>query len=258
MSQRTYQPLHTDNPSLTRKSTPGEKDDRKAQSPTAGIICFLLTPYPLRSQNEFQEIPSCDTVTQEEFVACLERIKDVIKDNLANEELQVINDPAEIVLDRLAVSLDWMLITAVIFMIMSMSYLRSPAFAALGDAKTHELYQKLVEITNDKAMNDIFLRLLAQTPKTPLYTFSRGLVRTSVLSSCLFAFLAILGKLFIGRNGLYLDISSRRKSPRQFFFRPSPFVSRWLMLALKPLPNIFMLNQLLLGTAFVIAHYLAV
>jgi len=236
MSQRTYQPLHTDNPSS--KSTPGEKDDR--------------------SQIQFQEIPtrkSCDTATQEEFVACLERIKDLIKDNLANEEL--INDPAEVVLDRLAVSLDWMLITTVIFMIMSMSYLRSPAFAALGDAKTHELYQKLVEITNDKAMNDIFLRLLAQTPKTPLYTFSRGLVQTSVLSSCLFAFLAILGKLFIGRNGLYLDISSRRKSPRQFFFRPSPFVSSWLMLFLKPLPNIFMLNQLLLGTAFVIAHYLA-
>jgi hypothetical protein len=39
----------------------------------------------------------------------LERIRDLIKENLANDEL--IDDPAEVVLDRLAVSLDWMLIT---------------------------------------------------------------------------------------------------------------------------------------------------
>lgn len=104
MSQKVYQPLHTDDPS--NKIPPGEKDDRKAQSPS-GIIYFFLISHPPRSQSHFQEISSCDT--QEELIVCLERIRDLIKDNLANDEL--IDDPAEVVLDRLAVSLDWMLIT---------------------------------------------------------------------------------------------------------------------------------------------------
>lgn len=226
-----YQPLHTDDPAS--KITPGEKDDR--------------------SQSYFQEISSCNT--QEELIACLERIRDVIKDNLANEEL--IDDPAEVVLDRLAVSLDWMLITAVILMIMGMSYLRSPAFAAFGDAKTHELYLKLTEITSDTAMNDVFLALLAQSSESHRYSFSRRLVQASILSSFFFAFLAILGKLFMGRNGLYLNMPSRRKSRRQSFHRPLPSISKWFMLVLKSLPNTFLLNQLLLGIAFVVAHHLA-
>ncbi|KAG2340414.1 hypothetical protein BDR05DRAFT_966939 [Suillus weaverae] len=234
MSQGMYQPLHTDNPST--KLTPGEKDDR--------------------SQSHFQEITSrksCDT--QEELIAYLERIRDMIKDNLANEKL--IDDPAEVALDRLAVSLDWMLITAVIFMIMGISYLRSPASAAFGDAKTHELFLKLTEITNDTAKNDVFLALLAQTSESPLYTFSRGLVQTSILSSFSFAFLAMLTKLSMGRTGLYLNMPSRCKSRRQSSLRPSPFTP-WLMLILKPLPNTFLLSQFLLGIAFVVAHHLAV
>jgi hypothetical protein len=226
-----YQPLQTDNPSS--KSTPGEKNDR--------------------SQSHFQEISSCNT--QEELIAYLERIRDVIKDNLANEEL--IDDPAEVALDRLAVSLDWMLITAVIFMIMGMSYLRSPAFAAFGNAKTHELYLKLTEITNNTAMNDVFVALLAQSSESPRYSFSRGLVRASILSSFFFSFLAILGKLYMGRNGLYLNMPSRRNSRRHSFLRPLPFISRRFILVLKPLPNTFLLNQLLLGIAFVVAHNLA-
>ncbi|KAG2159514.1 uncharacterized protein EDB93DRAFT_1245310 [Suillus bovinus] len=242
-----YQPLNID------KSTTGEKDDRKAQSPAA-IFYFILISYPLRSQSRFQEIPSCDTLTQEEFVACLERIKDAIKDTLANEEH--INDPAELALDRLAVSLDWVLITAVFSMLLGVSYLRSSAFAVFGDAKTHELYLKLIEITHDTATNDILHSLLAQTSKSPLYTFSRRLVQTSILSSCFFTFLAILGKLSMGRNDLCLNMTARRKSRRQPFLRLSPFVSRGLMLILKPLPSIFILNQLLLGIAFVVARYL--
>lgn len=223
-----YQSLHTDNP-----STPGEKNDR--------------------SQNRVQEVSSCNT--QEELIAYLERIRDVIQDNLANEEL--IDNPAEVALDRLAVSLDWMLITAVVFMIMGMSYLQSPAFAAFGDAKTRELYLKLIEITNDTAMNEVFQALLAQSSASPRYLFSRRLVQASILSSFFFAFLAILGKLFMGRNGLYLNMPSRRKSRRQSFLRSLPFLPRWFILVLTPLPNTFLLNQLLLGIAFVVAHHLA-
>ncbi|KIK48495.1 hypothetical protein CY34DRAFT_797975 [Suillus luteus UH-Slu-Lm8-n1] len=230
MSQKVYQPLHTDDPSS--KIPPGEKDNR--------------------SQNHFQEISSCDT--QEELIVCLERIRDLIKDNLANDEL--IDDPAEVVLDRLAVSLDWMLITAVVFMIMGMSYLRSPAYAAVGDAKTHELYLKLAEITSDTAMNDVFLALLAQSSQSHRYSYSRRLVQASILSSFLFAFLATLGKLVMGRNGFYLNMISRRKSRRKFFLRPLPS-SRWFIPVLSRLPNAFLLNQLLLGIAFVVAHHLA-
>jgi hypothetical protein len=105
MSQKVYQPLHTDDPSS--KIPPGEKGDRKAQSPLLAHSTFFLISHPPRSQSHFQEISSCDT--QEELIVCLERIRDLIKDNLANDEL--IDDPAEVVLDRLAVSLDWMLIT---------------------------------------------------------------------------------------------------------------------------------------------------
>ncbi|KAG1737802.1 hypothetical protein EDB19DRAFT_932643 [Suillus lakei] len=215
MSQRMYQPMYTDSPS--------------------------------RSQSYSQEIPSrksCDT--QEEAIACLERIKDMIKDKLAKEEL--IDDPAEVVLDRLGVSLDWTLLTAVIFMIMGTSYLRSPAFAVVGNATTHELYLKLSQITNGTAMNDVFLALLAQTPQSPRYTLSRGLVQISILSSFFFALIAILGKLIIGRNGLYLNVASRRKPRRQSLLGPSSFTSRW-MLILKSLPNTFLLNQLLLVIA---------
>ncbi|KAG1774218.1 hypothetical protein EV702DRAFT_1125654 [Suillus placidus] len=226
----------------------------KPKSP-AGTIYFFLISRSLRSQSHFQEIRSrkfCDT--QEEFIVYLERIRDVINNNLANGEL--IDDPTEVALDRLTVSLDWMLITTVIFMIMGMSYLRSPAFAAFGDARTHELYLKLTEITNDTAMNDVFPALLAQTSESSRYTFSRGLVQTSILSSFSFAFLAILAKLFMGRNGLYLNMPSRCKSRRQSSLRPSPFIP-WLMLVLKLLPNTFLLSQLLLGIAFVVAHHLA-
>jgi hypothetical protein len=95
------QPLHTD------KLTPGEKDDRKARFPTGTIDLFLIS-CPLRSEfSHFHSRKSCDT--QEELVAYLERIQDVIKDNLSDGEL--IDDPAEVVLDMLTVSLDWMLIT---------------------------------------------------------------------------------------------------------------------------------------------------
>lgn len=222
------QPLHAD------KLTPGEKDDRSEFS-------------------HFHSRKSCDT--QEELIAYLERIQDVIKDNLSDGEL--IDDPAEVVLDMLTVSLDWMLITAVVFMMMGLSYLRSPAFTASGNAKTHELYRQLTEITKGTAVNDVYRALLAQTSDSPRYTFSRGLVQTSMLSSFVFAFLALLGKLFLGRNGLYLNISSRRKSRRQSFFRPSPFISRWLVLVLNSLPNTFILIQLLLSIAFVAAHHLA-
>lgn len=142
-------------------------------------------------------------------------------------------------------------------MIMGMSYLRSPAFAAFGDAKTQELYLKLTEITTDTAMNDVFLALLAQSSESHRYSFSRRLVQASILSSFLFAFIAILGKLFMGRNGFYLNMLSRRKSRRQSFIRPSPSISRWFTLILKLLPNTFLLNQLLLGIAFVIAHHRA-
>ncbi|KAG2076196.1 hypothetical protein BDR04DRAFT_1090077 [Suillus decipiens] len=140
---------------------------------------------------------------------------------------------------------------------MGMSYLRSPAFAGIANAKTHELYQKLTEITDDAAMKDIFLALSAHTAGSSRYTFSRGIVHTSILSGCFFAFFAILGKLFIGRNGLYLNMPSYRTFRRQSFLRPSPFTSRWLMLVLKQLPNIFLLNQLLLCIALVVTHYLA-
>lgn len=232
MSQKVYQPLHTDDPSS--KIPPGEKDDR--------------------SQSHFQEISSCDT--QEELLVCLERIRDLIKDNLANAD-ELIDDPAEVVLDRLAVSLDWMLITAVLFMIMGMSYLRSPAFAAFGDAKTHELYRKLTEITSDTAMNDVYLALLAHSSQSHRYSYSRKLVQGSILSSFLFAFLATLGKLVMGRNGLYLNMPSRRKSRRNSSLRPLPSIPRWFIPVLKRLPNAFLLNQLLLGIAFVVAHYLA-
>ncbi|KAG1818986.1 uncharacterized protein BJ212DRAFT_68157 [Suillus subaureus] len=204
----------------------------------------------------FQEIlsrKSCDT--QEELVAYLERIRDVIKDNLADKEL--IDDPAEVALDRLVVSLDWTLIAAMIFMVMGISCLRSPAFAAIGNARTHELYLKLTEITKDPAMNDVYRALLAQTSDSHRYTFYRRIVQTSILSSIFFAFLALLGKLSMGRNGLYLNMPSRRKSRSQSFFRPSPFIPRWLMLVLKPLPNTFIISQLLLCIAFVVAHHLA-
>jgi hypothetical protein len=79
----------------------------KPNPPFWHILLFFLISHPSRSQSHFQEISSCDT--QEELIVCLERIRDLIKDNLANDEL--IDDPAEVVLDRLAVSLDWMLIT---------------------------------------------------------------------------------------------------------------------------------------------------
>jgi hypothetical protein len=261
------QPLHAD------KLTPGEKDDRKARFSTGTIDLFLIS-CPLRSEfSHFHSRKSCDT--QEELVAYLQRIQDVIKDNLSDGEL--IDDPAEAVLDMLTVSLDWMLITvsptwshqrsldtliisqnqAVVFMMMGLSYLRSPAFTASGNAKTHELYRQLTEITKGTAVNDVYRALLAQTSDSPRYTFSRGLVQTSMLSSFVFAFLALLGKLFLGRNGLYLNISSRRKSRRQSFFRPSPFISRWLVLVLNSLPNTFILIQLLLSIAFVAAHHLA-
>ncbi|KAG2355994.1 hypothetical protein BDR07DRAFT_1424531, partial [Suillus spraguei] len=126
----------------------------------------------------------------------------------------------------------------------------------IGDAKTHQLYQKLTEITEDAAMKDIFRALSAQS-ESSRYTFSRGIVHTSILSGCFFAFLAILGKLLVGRNGLYLNTSSYRAFRRQSFLRPSPFISRWLLLVLKQLPNIFVLNQLLLCIALVVTHYLA-
>ncbi|KAG1886728.1 hypothetical protein F4604DRAFT_1723246, partial [Suillus subluteus] len=192
--------------------------------------------------NDFQEIlsrQSCDA--QEELVACLERIRDVIKDNMAGEEL--IEDPAEVALDRLAVSLDWM---PWFSCIMGMSCLRSPAFAAIGNARTHELYLKLTEITKDPAMNHVYRALLAQTSDSHRYTVYRRIVHTSVLSSIFFAFLALLGKLFMDRNGLYLNMPFRRKSRTQSFLRPSPFTPRWLML-----------GQLLLCIAFVAAHHLA-
>lgn len=142
-------------------------------------------------------------------------------------------------------------------MIMGMSYLRSPAYAAVGDAKTHELYLKLAEITSDTAMNDVFLALLAQSSQSHHHSYSRRLVQASILSSFLFAFLATLGKLVMGRNGFYLNMLSRRSSRRKFFLRPLPSISRRFIPVLKRLPNAFLLNQLLLGLAFIVAHHLA-
>ncbi|KAG2128284.1 hypothetical protein DEU56DRAFT_758472 [Suillus clintonianus] len=253
MSQRMSQPLYTDNPSS--KYAPGEKDDRQTQL----ISCWLTL-----SQNHSQEIISSKSLdSQEELIACLERFKDLIKDNLAEEEL--IDDPAEVVLDRLAVSLDWTLVTAMFFMITGMLYLRLSAFAAFGNATTHQLLLQMTQITNDTATNNVLLALLEQTsPESPPYTLSRELVQTSVLSSCLFATLMILGKFFMGRNGINLNMPYRRRSRsllesrRHSLLGSSPDTSRRLILILSPLPNTFLYTQLLLGIAFVVSHYLAV
>lgn len=206
-----------------------------------------------RSQGHSKEIPylSCDL--QKELFTCLEQARDVIEQKLAEEE--TVDDPAEVVLDRIVVLLDWTVIPAVMFLILGTVYLRSPAIAVFGDATTHELVLKLTQITKDAATRDMFLALLARTPspESPRFALSRGLAHISILSSSFVIFLIVLGKLFMGCPGLHLTMSSRRihKCRRQYL----PGSSRGFILALKPLPHAFLLAQFALYAAIAVAHH---
>ncbi|KAG1740535.1 uncharacterized protein EDB91DRAFT_354842 [Suillus paluster] len=232
-----FQPLHPDNPSS--KFTPREM-----------------------SQKLSQEIASLPCDTQKDLLACLERVRDVLEDKSAEEEM--VDDPAEVVVDRLAVSLDWTLITAVVFVILGTSYLGSPAFTTFGNSTTHELLLKLTQITNDTAMNDAFLALLAQTPshESPHYVLSRMIVHTSIVSSYFVAFVIGVGKLRTGRHGLQLNMPSHRKhrsllGSNKYLPGSSQFTPMWFMVALTRLPYAFALAQLVFCMAIIVTHSLA-